>query len=81
MRRELRIPDAKDKKDWANSTIQRRAEFSDRVHELSDNGKVYLLRRSSPKPIKAGQSGILDLVGVIDKPDGNLIDTINQNAE
>lgn len=67
------------KSQWANSALVMRAEFSGQVFELNDDGKVYVLERTSPTPDAKRKFGFLELVGIIERPvqtPFNLIDVI-----
>ncbi len=57
---------------WAHSDTIARAEFGGKVYELTSDKCVYVLKRATVAPRKAGDSGMLDLVEVIPSPDESL---------
>jgi hypothetical protein len=67
------------KREWAYASLEMRAEFSGQVFELKDNGKVYVLNRTSPKPDAKCRVGFLELVEVKERPvetPRNMIDVV-----
>jgi hypothetical protein len=74
-------PTEQDRKNWANSTCVQRAEVGGLVYELNDNDKIYVLKRETVSPKKAGQSGMLQLSGVIINPGQKLLDQIKDRNE
>lgn len=66
-------PTEQDSREWANFSLVRRAEFDNRVYELNSNNGVYVLKRRNIEPKKAGQSGSLELIGVIKRPEDDLL--------